>query len=82
MNIFKDLMIEIRDLVGGHSKTAREAMNDIRKLLFDDLQDQASEKAQIIVIGVSLRFCDFGYPGDAILATAMGTSVIDGKIKP
>lgn len=75
MNIIKDMMLEVRDLVGGRSKTQQSAMRDIKEELFDRLRDDAARLNADMVVGVDLRFCDFGSRGNAILATAIGTAV-------
>lgn len=75
MNIVKDMMLEVRDLVGGRSKTQQNAMRDIKEELFDRLRDDAARLNADMVVGVDLRFSDFGSRGNAILATAIGTAV-------
>ncbi len=75
MNIIKDMMLEVRDLVGGRSKTQQNAMRDIKEELFDRLRDDAARLNADMVVGVDLRFSDFGSRGNAILATAIGTAV-------
>ncbi|MBC7154581.1 MAG: heavy metal-binding domain-containing protein [Rhodobacteraceae bacterium] len=75
MNVFKDLMFEMRDLVGGRSKTQQNAMRDVRDELFNRLKDDAAQMKADMIVGVSLRFSDFGSRGNAILAAAIGTAV-------
>ena len=75
MNIVKDMMLEVRDLVGGRSKMQQNAMRDIKEELFDRLRDDAARLNADMVVGVDLRFSDFGSRGNAILATAIGTAV-------
>lgn len=76
MNIFADMMLEVRDLVGGKSKTQQNAMRQIKNQLFDRMRDDASRKNADMIIGISLRFSDYGSRGSAILATAIGTAVM------
>jgi uncharacterized protein YbjQ (UPF0145 family) len=75
MNIVKDMMTGVRDVVGGRSKTTQKAMGEIKEDLFADLQQQAYHKGANMVIGVSLRFSDYGSKGTAILATCIGTAI-------
>lgn len=85
MNIIKDMMLEVRDLVGGRSKTQQNAMRDIKEELFDRLRNDAARLNADMVVGVDLRFSDFGSRGNAILATAIGTAIKvekDGKANP
>jgi uncharacterized protein YbjQ (UPF0145 family) len=79
MNILKDMMFEVRDLVGGTSKTQQAAMRNIKDELFNRLRDDAVQLNADMIIGVTLRFSDFGSRGNAILATAIGTAVQVGK---
>lgn len=79
MNILKDKMLEVRDLVGGRSKTHQNAMRDIKEELFDRLRDDAARLNADMIVGVDLRFSDFGSRGNAILATAIGTAVSVGR---
>lgn len=75
MNLFRDIMVEVRDIVGGRSKAAQNAMRDIKQALFDDLQQQTHHLGGNMVVAVSLNFREFGSRGSAILATAAGTAV-------
>jgi uncharacterized protein YbjQ (UPF0145 family) len=68
-------VLEVRGLVGGRSKTQQNAMRDIKEELFDQLRDDAARLNADMVVGVDLRFSDFGSRGNAILATAIGTAV-------
>ena len=75
MNIVKDMMTGVRDVVGGRNKTTQKAIGDIKEELFEDLQQQAYRKGANMVIGVSLHFSDYGNKGTAILATCIGTAI-------
>jgi uncharacterized protein YbjQ (UPF0145 family) len=75
MNIIKDIMLEVRDLVGGRSKAQQNAMRDIKEELFNQLRDDATRLNADMIVGVDLRFSNFGNKGNAILATAIGTAV-------
>lgn len=79
MNIVKDMMTGVRDIVGGRSKTTQRAMAEIKDELFDDLQQQAYRKGANMVVGISLHFSDYGNKGTAILATCVGTAVRAAK---
>lgn len=75
MNIVKDMMTDVRDMVGGRSKTTQKAMGEIKEELFYNLQQQAYRKGANMVIGISLHFSDYGNKGTAILATCIGTAI-------
>lgn len=76
MNIFKDLALEIRDIVGGRAKLQQDEMRKIKVELFDIMRRDADKLGANMIVGVSLSFSDFGARGGAILATALGTAVL------
>lgn len=79
INLLKDALVDLRDLVGGRSTTAQREMANIREALFADLRMQAARHRANMVIAVSLSFSDFGARGTSLLAVATGTAVTAGE---
>jgi uncharacterized protein YbjQ (UPF0145 family) len=75
MNLIKDVMLDVRDIFGGASKTQQKALSDIREALLDQIADKAADLGADMVVGLSLSFSDYGSRGQAILGMAFGTAV-------
>lgn len=82
MNVLKDMLVDIRDLVGGRSGAAQAELARVREALLADLRHQAARKRANMVVAVALSFSDFGARGGSILAVATGTAVTVGEKLP
>jgi len=74
INALKDLTFELRDIFGGPARAQQDAMARLKAELFAEIERQARQRGADMVIGMDLRFADFGQRGSAILATAIGTA--------
>ncbi len=72
MNIFKDVLAGIRDIVGGRSKVTQNVLKDARKAVLEDLKKNAFEVGANAVVAVDLDYNDFG---SMLLVVATGTAV-------
>ena len=54
-NIFRDYFAKIRDIVGGRSAAYEKAMNQARRLAFNDLMETAASLGANAVIGIDLN---------------------------
>lgn len=76
MNVFKDALAGVRNLVGGRSGTIQNALRDIRVQVLDELKREASDLGADAVVGVDLDYLDVGATGSTMLvAIATGTAV-------
>lgn len=76
MNIFKDALAGVRNIVGGRSGTIQTALRDIRVQVLNELKREASDLDADAVVGVDLDYLDVGATGSTMLvAIATGTAV-------
>ena len=77
MNIFKDIMANVRDLVGGRSGVTQRALRDGRQIEMAELRKEAVRVGADAVIGIDLDYLEAG-TGSAMnmfLISANGTAV-------
>ncbi|WP_291720537.1 YbjQ family protein [Magnetospirillum sp. 64-120] len=80
MNIFKDLVMSMTDLLGGRSKTAQKAFRDAREICLTELRKEAMRVGGNAVISIDLDYSEIGGQSKGMLfLVASGTSV---KLKP
>lgn len=77
MHLFKDAFTEIRDIVGGRSRSLEKTLGDARDTAMGELKIKAAELGADAVIAIDFDFSEFGR--SAILAIATGTAV---KLSP
>lgn len=82
MNIFKDLFVEVRDIVGGRSKTVQNVMRDSRRIALNELKKEAHLLGANAVIGVDLDYVELSAFKNMVLLVASGTAVILGDDTP
>ncbi len=76
MNIFRDMLAGIRDIVGGRSEATQKVLRDTRKVCLTELRKEAAELGADAVIGVDLDYSEFSGGGKAMLfLVASGTAV-------
>lgn len=76
MNIFKDAMIGLRNIVGGHSETLARDLKRLRSAALEDLRTEARRLGADAVVGVSIGYQDLAASGSTMLmVTATGTAV-------
>ena len=80
MNVFKDVMVGARNLVGGRSETMQKTLRDSRTGAIRQLKDEAARVGADAVIAVDLDYQEIGSSGTAmVMLVANGTAV---KLKP
>ena len=67
MNIFKDRLAGVRNVVGGRSQTLEKALRDIRVQALDELKREAFEIGADAVVGVDLSYQEIGATGSTML---------------
>ena len=76
MNVFKDILAGVRNVVGGRSNTIQTALKDIRLQALDELRSEAARVGADAVVGVSLDYQEIGATGSTMLfVIASGTAV-------
>lgn len=75
MNILKDLVVGVRDLVGGRSETMQATIHSSRQVALEELKAQAHKVGANAVIGVAFTFTNIAMNGTSmVLVSATGTA--------
>lgn len=76
INLFRDILTGVRDLVGGRSGAIQTVLRDGRRTVIQELKDQAAALGADAVVGVSLNYSQVGSGGsNMLLLAAVGTAV-------
>ena len=76
INIFRDVLGSLRDLVGGRSGTHQKALQQARETCLKDLAQEAGELGADAVVGVDLDYNEISGGGKGMLfLVASGTAV-------
>ncbi|MTI01164.1 heavy metal-binding domain-containing protein [Roseibium sp. RKSG952] len=75
-NIFRDLFAGIRDIVGGRSGAYEEELAKARRIVLEEMQQQAQSLGCNAVIGVDLEYETVGQNGSMLMVSATGTAVL------
>ena len=76
INLFRDLLGGIRELVGGRSGTHQNALRDARETCLEELAEAAEDLGANAVIGVDLDINEISGGGKGmLLMVASGTAV-------
>ena len=77
MNIFKDLLAGVRNIVGGRSEAVQSTMRDARKTALYELKKEAHAVGANAVVGVDLDYVELAGSGSSMLMlVASGTAVV------
>lgn len=80
INLFKDFLGGVRDIVGGRAGAHQKVLKDLRKTCLDELRMNAAELGADAVIGVDLGYSEIsGKNGGLLMLVASGTAV---KLEP
>ena len=76
MNIFKDILSAVRDVVGGRAGAVQDTLRDLRGQALEELRQEASRVGADAVVGVDLDYSEFSGGGRSMLfIVANGTAV-------
>lgn len=75
MNVFKDIMADIRGIAGGRSKTLQKGLRDAREICLTELKRDAIKLGADAVVGIDLDYQDIGTTGKMLMVVASGTAV-------
>lgn len=77
MNVFRDLLMGVRDIVGGRSETTQKQLRKARKGCLEELRREAQEIGANAIIGIDLDYSEFSGGGKSMLfLVASGTAVV------
>ena len=75
-NVFRDLLANIRDIVGGQSGAYENVLKDARNLAVHGMKDEAAALGANAMVGVDLDYGAVGQTGGMLMVTASGTAVV------
>ena len=76
MNIFKDILSAVRDVVGGRAGAVQGTLRDLRGQALEELRQEASRVGADAVVGVDLDYSEFSGGGRSrLFMVANGTAV-------
>lgn len=76
INVFRDFLASVRDIVGGRSETTQRAFQDARRGCLLELREEAAALGANAVIGVDLDYSEISGGGKSMLfLVASGTAV-------
>jgi uncharacterized protein YbjQ (UPF0145 family) len=75
-NFIKDILANIRDLVGGRSRAYEKELRKARRLALDELAEMAAELGANAVVGGDIDYEVLGEKNSMLMVTASGTAVV------
>lgn len=74
-NVFRDMLANVRDILGGRSGSYERILSDARKQAIEELQAECSERGGNAVVGIDLDYEVIGNSGSMLMVSASGTAV-------
>ena len=76
INVFRDLLGGIRDIVGGRSGTHQKALREAKQACLEELAQEADQLGADAVVGVDLDYSEISGGGKGmVFLVASGTAV-------
>ena len=76
MNIFKDVLTGVRNIVGGRTGNVQTALKDMRDQALGELREEAANLGADAVVGIDLDYNEIGATGSTMLMLVVsGTAV-------
>ena len=76
INVFRDMLGGIRDIVGGRSGTHQKALREAKQACLEELAQEASQLGADAVVGVDLDYSEISGSGKGmVFLVASGTAV-------
>ncbi len=76
INIFRDIMGGLRDIVGGRSATHQKALREARETCLAEIAEEAAEAGADAVVSVEFDYSEFsGNKGGMLILACYGTAV-------
>jgi len=75
-NVFRDILADLRDIVGGRSKAYENSLRQARSSAVEEMVEQAIALGANAVIGVDIDYETVGQNGSMLMVTASGTAVV------
>ncbi|MFC0229225.1 heavy metal-binding domain-containing protein [Serratia aquatilis] len=75
INILRDFLAGVRDIVGGRSNAYEKELRKAREFAFQQLQEQAKELGANAVVGIDIDYETVGKDGSMLMVSVSGTAV-------
>ena len=76
VNVFKDIMAGIRNIVGGRSKAYEKELENAREIALSEIKERAKALGADAIVGVDLDYETIGSDGNNMLMVSIsGTAV-------
>ena len=75
-NIFRDLVANIRDIVGGRSAAYEQELARARTIALDELKNSAQQLGAHAVVGIDLDYEVLGTNNGMLMVSVSGTAVM------
>ena len=75
VNVFRDFIAGITDLIGGRSDTYESELADARETALQEMQNIAQQKGANAVVGIDIDYEVLGSNNGMLMVTATGTAV-------
>ena len=76
VNVFRDIMAGIRDIVGGRSGTYEKGLQEAKDIALRELQERAQMLGANAVVGVDLDYETLGQGNGMLMVSASDTAVV------
>jgi uncharacterized protein YbjQ (UPF0145 family) len=78
MNVFKDVLANVRDIFGGRSGVVQKTLHDARNMAFEEIQLQAAELGADAIIAVYIDYNSIstGSSVNMMIVSVSGTAVV------
>lgn len=76
VNVFRDIMAGIRDIVGGRSKSYEIKLIDAKRIAMQELETEAIKLGANAIVGVDFDFETVGGKGSMLMVSVSGTAVV------
>jgi uncharacterized protein YbjQ (UPF0145 family) len=74
-NIFKEILVNVRDVVGGRSGILQKSLKDARELVLEELKREAIARGGNAVVAIDLDYGEISSGGTMLMLVASGTVV-------
>lgn len=71
----KEMLVGLRDLVGGRSKSLQNTFREAREIAFDEIRLEAYELGADAVVGIDIDYLDVSSVGTMPMVVVSGTAV-------
>lgn len=74
-NLFRDVLANVRDILGGRSGSYERILSDARQQAIEELQAACGQRGGNAVVGVDLDYEVVGSKGSMLMVSVSGTAV-------